>query len=92
VILTTEWLSPASPLEWVEQALDDADELATTFAIAGFTPSGEWALGMRTEGGHTHAEALLTPYKGKELLDRSRRYAVELALKRWCELLERRGH
>lgn len=88
VIISTEWLVPANPLSWVEQALSDADPTTTTLAIAGFTSSGEWALGLSQEGGAKRAESLRTPYRGAELLDRSRRYAVELALKRWSEWLE----
>jgi molybdenum cofactor synthesis domain-containing protein len=88
VIVTTEWLVPADPLSWVEQALSDADPTTITLAIAGFTDQGDWAFGLCQEGGAKRAESLRTPYRGAELLDRSRRYAVELALKRWSEWLE----
>jgi nicotinamide-nucleotide amidase len=91
-ILMTEWLSPEDPLAWVEQALEDADASTLTLVIAGFTNDGEWAIGLRSEGGAPRTESSRTPYRGTELMDRSRRYAVELALKRWCEWLESAAH
>jgi nicotinamide-nucleotide amidase len=86
ITLTTDWNSPASPLEWVEQILSEAQPETLTLAIAGFTQDGEWALGFR-EGTHSHAELLKSPYHRPELMDRARRHVTEVALKRWSEWL-----
>lgn len=90
VILTTEWSSPGSPEQWVRTVLSEADSLTLTLAIAGFNDSGEWAFGLR-EGAFSRTEIGPSPYRRvevAELRDRARRFAVEFALKRWCELLE----
>lgn len=87
VILTTEWCSPSNPESWIRQVLSESDALSLTLAIAGLTPAGEWALGLR-DGATTHVETLQSPYLGPELLDRSRRFVVESALKRWGEWLK----
>lgn len=86
-ILTTEWTPPGSPGQWVKQALSEADPLTLTLAIAGFDETGDWALGLR-EGEFIRVEAGPVPYRRKEWIDRSRRFAVEFALKRWCEWLQ----
>jgi molybdenum cofactor synthesis domain-containing protein len=96
VIVTTEWTSPRSPREWVEHFLDEAaaegaDDMLQ-LAIAGFTDAGEWAFGLAGENGLRHIEALTTPYRARELADRARRHAVEVALKRWSEWLEGAQH
>jgi molybdopterin-biosynthesis enzyme MoeA-like protein len=87
VILTTEWMVPHSPEQWVRQVLSEADPTTLTLAIAGFNEAGEWAFGLR-EGTLNHVEANQSPYRHAELKDRARRYAVEFALKRWCEWLQ----
>jgi molybdenum cofactor synthesis domain-containing protein len=87
--VATEWAPVSSPQEWVSQVLSEADDEALTLAIAGITPSGEWAVGIR-ENGRSHQEALQTPWKDIELIERSRAYAVELALKKWRDWLAQR--
>jgi molybdenum cofactor synthesis domain-containing protein len=84
--LATEWVAPASPREWVEGVLSEADPETITLAIAGFTAAGDWALGLR-EGESKRVEEGMSPWRKAELHDRSRRYATELALKRWREWL-----
>lgn len=92
VILTTEWTSHASPEDWIQQVLDETSAEATlTLAISGFNDAHEWAFGLRYED-LDHVETGKSPYPSRELLDRSRRYAVEFALKRWCEWLEQSAH
>lgn len=86
VTMATEWVSPASPREWVEGVLAEADPESLTLAIAGFTEQGEWALGLR-EGDRMRSEPLASPFRRPEVLDRARIHATELALKRWREWL-----
>src|SRR5262249_16495591 len=89
-ILSTEWHTPSAPEDWITEALNSSDPTTLSLAIAGFNDAGQWAFGLR-EGAHTRVEAGPTPYRRvevPELLDRAKRYAVEFALKRWCEWLE----
>lgn len=86
VAMVTEWSAPRNPESWVKATLSEGDADNVTLAIAGFTDAGEWAFGMR-EGTQVHVEVGQRPYRAVELIDRARRYAVEFALKRWCEWL-----
>jgi molybdenum cofactor synthesis domain-containing protein len=86
VIVTTEWMAPNEPELWIRQVLNEADDSTLTLAIAGLNSAGEWAFGLR-EGPLVHVESGQSPYRRIELLDRARRHAVELALKRWSEWL-----
>jgi len=90
IIVTTEWMMPSDPEHWIRQVLTETDNSTSsstvTLAIAGLGAKGEWAFGLR-EGALIKVEAGLSPYRRMELLDRSRRFAVEFALKRWCEWL-----
>lgn len=84
VVLTTEWNSPEFPRDWIAQALEQADEQGMTLAVAGISPAGDWALGLR-QGNHRRCELLQSPYRNPELLERSRTYIVETALKLWLD-------
>jgi molybdenum cofactor synthesis domain-containing protein len=100
VTLATEWCESSSPLEWVNGILESADEGSLTLALAGFAESGQWALGLR-DGARTRAEVVQSPYserqlqrptlagtmKSRKLLDRSRPFAAEMAIKLWSEWL-----
>jgi len=88
--VATEWEAVSSPSDWVRQVLSEADEEALTLAVAGITSNGEWAVGLK-ENGRLYHEVLQSPLKGikqdLELLDRSRAFAVEFALKKWRDWL-----
>ncbi|MGZ3688062.1 MAG: competence/damage-inducible protein A [Bdellovibrionota bacterium] len=87
ITVANEWVAPVSPLEWVQGTLNNADEDTLTFAIAGFTQGGEWALGLR-DGQATRAEARESVYKKPELMDRNQRMVVELAFQTWRDWLK----
>jgi molybdenum cofactor synthesis domain-containing protein len=84
--VATEWEPVSSPGDWVTQVLSEADDEALTLAIAGITPSGQWAVGLK-ENGRSYHEVLQSPWKDIELIERSRAFAVEFALKKWRDWL-----
>jgi molybdenum cofactor synthesis domain-containing protein len=85
--LATEWAQPSSPESWVESALAQADPGVLTLALAGITAKGEWIVGLRL-GERILLEKLKSPHKASAVLDdRVRAYAVETALKKWCDWL-----
>ncbi|MFL5814175.1 MAG: competence/damage-inducible protein A [Bdellovibrionia bacterium] len=84
--VATEWEPLSSPGDWVTQVLSEADDGALTLAIAGITPSGQWAVGLK-ENGRSYQEVLQSPWKDIELIERSRAFTVEFALKKWRDWL-----
>jgi molybdenum cofactor synthesis domain-containing protein len=84
--LVTEWDAVPSPTDWVSRVLSEADDEALTLAIAGISLTGEWALGLK-EYGRVHQETLQSPWKDPELIERTRAYTVEFALKKWRDWL-----
>jgi nicotinamide-nucleotide amidase len=90
IALATEWDYPHSPESWVESALSQANEESFTFAIAGMTAQGEWALGLR-QGSRLFQEKLKSPWRHIDMLERARSFAVETAIGKWTEWLSR-GH
>jgi hypothetical protein len=89
--LHTCWVAPESPSEWVSGILAQAEAETVCLAVAGFTPQGEWAIGLR-HGATLRTEELTSPFKLPGLLDRARRYAVEITFKRVAEWLEEAFH
>lgn len=81
-----EWQSTESPGTWVSKVLNEADDSVLTLAIAGISPTGEWALGLR-ENGRSLQKVLQSPWKEVALMERSRTYAVEFAIKKWRDWL-----
>jgi molybdenum cofactor synthesis domain-containing protein len=94
-----------SPAPHADYAGDDeaAESLlpgeSLTLAVAGFTPTGAWALGLR-QGLQVFTLSLVSPYLKPDLegdalaqaLARSRALAAELALKQWRDWLTRSEH
>jgi len=87
IAMATQWARPHSPEDWAAKALEQADEESMTLILAGFTDDGKGAIGLR-EYRRLYHEPLQLPYRGPELLDRMRYYAVEIALKKWCDWLD----
>jgi len=89
--LITEWAGLESPKEWVHHILAHADDEITTLVLGGFTDQGEWAIGFK-EGITTRTETMTSPWLRKELIDRTRAMATELALKKWSDWLNESTH
>lgn len=70
----------------VRAELEGADPESLTLVIAGFSPDGTWCLGMRSED-RLHVVRHSVPFRGPTMIDRSRRYAVEIALLHWRDWL-----
>jgi nicotinamide-nucleotide amidase len=87
ISIATQWARPTDPQDWLEKAIEQADEEATTLIIAGFTDDGRCAIGLR-EDKRIYREFVQLPYTKIELIDRMRHYAVELAMKKWSEWLD----
>jgi molybdenum cofactor synthesis domain-containing protein len=85
--LVTEWTKPLHLKSWMEEILEQADPDSVTLILGGIV-DGVAAVGLR-EGARVHFEELKTPYANPELLDRARHFIVEMALKKWCEWLDR---
>jgi molybdenum cofactor synthesis domain-containing protein len=88
IALITEWNEVPSPESWVAEALQQSDDTSLTLVIGGFTSDGAATVGLR-EGNHHFQETIVSPYKSPELLIRTRYYVLEMALKKWCDWLER---
>src|SRR5205085_2647732 len=89
VALNTEWIAPAAPEEWVRGLLSQDDSEALMLAVGGFAVNGEWAVGMR-HGSRIWVEKLGVPYRdfsNREVLERIRPYAAELAIQTWTRWL-----
>jgi molybdenum cofactor synthesis domain-containing protein len=86
-----EWQSTESPGAWISKVLSEADDSVLTLAIAGITPTGEWAMGLR-ENGRSLQKVLQSPWKDAALMERSRTYIVEFALKKWRDWLNQSSH
>jgi nicotinamide-nucleotide amidase len=90
-ILATEWDFPASPEGWVADVLEKADAQLVTLALGGFTPDGLGAVGIRIEDKVFQAP-LQSPYRKVELRERTRHFAIEIALKQWADWLNMNTH
>jgi nicotinamide-nucleotide amidase len=88
------WVTEFGPVveleEWVSTVLQFSDEDALTLVIGGFTEDGRCVIGMR-EGRQTYKEVIQSPWRRVELLDRTRLYSIEIALKRWIVFLDQQN-
>ena len=91
VTVATEFDGVEKPLDWMQDLLKDADPESLTLAIAGFSAEGQFTLGFR-HAEKSHCETLTSPWKGREMLDRTQRFCTETALKRWSEWLKESIH
>jgi molybdenum cofactor synthesis domain-containing protein len=87
ITIATEWAPVDAPENWISRILDQADDTAITLAFAGFTSDGRSALGLRHDS-KVYQDSIQSPYRNPELIDRSRAYSLEFALKKWCDWLE----
>ncbi len=90
ITVQTDWAISEAPEDQISRILNEAhktDDHSMTLAIAGFTPDGRATLGLR-QGNQLVQESLQLPYRNLQLIDRMQAYIVEIALKRWTELLE----
>jgi len=87
ICLISQWGNLSAPKLWLEGVLQqEPNDGFLTLALGGFTSDGCGVLGLR-HGKGTHQEAMQLPYHKIELLSRMRPYSVEMAFKRWAELL-----
>lgn len=72
--------------DWASVVLQYSDADQLTLVIGGFDSEGRCVVGLK-EGSRLHQKVIDSPWPKIELLDRTRLYSVEMALKLWIEWL-----
>ncbi len=86
ITLLTEWKSIEDPAPQVQSALEEADPDGLTLILSGYSVDGRAAIGLKWRTKTLQSE-IRSPYPHPKWLDRTRPYALEMALKIWSEWL-----
>lgn len=85
------WITEYSQVDdledWIDLVLQFADEDYLTLVLGGVDLEGKFVVGLRDRN-RLKKEIIQSPWKNLELIDRTRAYSVEIALKKWNEWLE----
>ena len=89
--LLTEWKAIENPAPQVQAVLEEADPEVLTLILSGYSIEGQAAIGLKW-GSKTLQAEIKSPYPHPKWLDRTRPYALEMALKIWSEWLSAWTH
>jgi molybdenum cofactor synthesis domain-containing protein len=90
LVFVTSWEGFESPAAFLEQTLDTNPETEVALAVAGFDPSGAWAVGIRELSEKT-VEERPSIYRGEAMQARNLKAIASLAAKAWLAHLDERN-